>query len=122
MAPRAIGLGASQITFVVVTTLASTIAGGITAFNAAFTLLQVPIGVIGVPLGIVVFPSLSRDAAVGREREYVALVTRGLRLLLYVMIPIAGLLAIVRRQVVSILFPGMERAIMELTGLSLIHI
>ena len=122
MAPRAIGLGASQITFVVVTTLASTIAGGITAFNAAFTLLQVPIGVIGVPLGIVVFPSLSRDAAVGREREYVALVTRGLRLLLYVMIPIAGLLAIVRRQVVSILFPGMERAIMELTGNALLFL
>jgi putative peptidoglycan lipid II flippase len=121
MAPRAVGLGASQITFVVVTSLASTLGtGAITAWNAAFTLLQIPIGVIGVPLGVVVFPSLSRDAAVGREREYVGLVTRGLRLLLYVMIPIGGLLAILRRQVVSILFPGLGAAGIDLTANALL--
>ena len=68
MAPRAIGLGAGQITFIVVTALASTLGvGAVTDFNFAFTLLQIPIGVIGVPLGIVLLPSLSRDAAVGRE-------------------------------------------------------
>ncbi len=64
MAPRAIGLGASQITFVVVTALATTLGvGAVTAFTIAFTLLQIPIGVIGVPLGVVLFPSLSREAA-----------------------------------------------------------
>ena len=78
MAPRALGLGASQITFIVVTALASTLgAGAITAFNFAFTLLQIPIGVIGVPLGVVVLPSLSREAAVGREHEFAALLDRG---------------------------------------------
>ena len=61
-----------------------------TDFNFAFTLLQIPIGVIGVPLGIVLLPSLSRDAAVGRETEFAALLTRALRLLLFAMIPIAG--------------------------------
>ncbi len=121
MGPRAIGLGASQITFVVVTSLASTLGtGAITAWNAAFTLLQVPVGLIGVPLGVVVFPSLSRDAAVGREREYVSLVTRGLRLLLYVMIPIAGLLAILRRQAVSLLFPRLDPALVEITANALL--
>jgi putative peptidoglycan lipid II flippase len=105
MAPRAVGLGAGQITFVVVTSLASTLgAGAITAYNIAFTLLQIPIGVIGVPLGVVVFPSLSREVALGRLAEYVALLTRALRLLLYVMLPIGGLLAILRRQVVTLLF------------------
>ena len=45
-------LGASQITFVVVTALATTLGvGAVTAFTIAFTLLQIPIGVIGVPLG-----------------------------------------------------------------------
>jgi putative peptidoglycan lipid II flippase len=123
MGPRAVGLGASQITFVVVTSLASTLGtGAITAWNASFTLLQIPIGVIGVPLGVVVFPSLSRDAAVGREREYVDLVTRGLRLLLYVMIPIAGLGAILRRQVVSILFPGLGSAGIEMTANALLFL
>src|SRR5439155_13420914 len=62
MAPRAVGLGVSQLTFLVATILASGLAtGSITAFNIAFTILQIPIGVIGVPLGVVVFPSLSRS-------------------------------------------------------------
>ena len=79
MAPRALGLGATQITFVVVTSLATTLgAGAVTAFNFAFTLLQIPIGVIGVPLGIVVLPSLSREAAAGRRAdEFAALLDAG---------------------------------------------
>jgi putative peptidoglycan lipid II flippase len=107
MAPRAFGLGAGQITFIVVTALASTLAiGAVADFYYAFTLLQIPIGVIGVPLGIVLLPSLSRDAAVGRETEFARLLTRALRLLLYVMIPIAGLTAVLRREVVDLLFGG----------------
>jgi putative peptidoglycan lipid II flippase len=121
MGPRAIGLGASQITFVVVTSLASTLGtGAITAWNAAFTLLQIPIGLIGVPLGVVVFPSLARQASIGRDTEYLALVTRGLRLLLYVMLPIAGLLAILRRQVVAVLLPGLGPDGIELTANALL--
>ncbi len=105
MAPRAFGLGASQVTFIVVTALASTLTvGAVADFNIAFTLLQIPIGVIGVPLGIVLLPSLSRDAAVGREVAFAGLLTRAIRLLLYVMIPIAALAAVLRRELVEILF------------------
>lgn len=107
MAPRAIGLGANQVTFIVVTALASTVAvGAVTDFNYAFTLLQIPIGIIGVPLGIVLLPSLSRDAAVGRETEFARLLTRSLRLILFVMVPIAGLLAVLGDRVVDLLFGG----------------
>ena len=78
--------------------------GAVTSFNVAFALLQIPIGIIGVPLGIVVLPSLSREAAVGREPEFAALLTRALRLLVYVMVPIGALFAIVRVETVSLLF------------------
>jgi putative peptidoglycan lipid II flippase len=105
MAPRALGMGASQITFVVATTLASGLGeGAITAFNFAFTLLQIPIGVIGVPLGVVVFPSLARDLARGAVGDYLRLVTRSVRLLLFVMIPIAGLGMVLRREMVTLMF------------------
>jgi len=105
MAPRAVGLGAGQITFLVVTSLASTLGtGAVTSLNVAFTLLQIPIGIIGVPLGVVVFPSLSREAAVGRDASYVDLLTRALRLLVYVMIPISAATAILSTQVVDLLF------------------
>ena len=51
MAPRAIGLGVTQITFIVVTALASQLGeGAVTDFNLAFALLQIPLGIIGVPL------------------------------------------------------------------------
>jgi putative peptidoglycan lipid II flippase len=107
MAPRAFGLGASQITFIVVTALASTVSlGAVTDFNYAFILLQIPIGVIGVPLGIVLLPSLSRDAAVGREAEFAGLLTRAVRLLVFVMIPIAALAAVLRHELVELLFGG----------------
>jgi putative peptidoglycan lipid II flippase len=105
MAPRAIGLGASQITFVVVTSIATTLGvGAVSAFNVAFTLLQIPIGIIGVPLGVVLMPSLSRELAAGRDGEYVALLTRALRVIVFAMVPIAALVAIVRTEAVTLLF------------------
>jgi putative peptidoglycan lipid II flippase len=123
MAPRALGLGAGQITFIVVTSLASTLGeGAISAFNVAFTLLQIPIGVIGVPLGIVVLPSLSREAALGRLDEFAALVSRAIRLLLFVMLPITGIAMVLRNEVVELLF-GYGRfgaAAIELTAATLL--
>ena len=105
MAPRALGLGAGQITFVVVTGLASTLGtGAVTAFNVAFTLLQIPIGVIGVPLGVVVLPSLSRDAAIGRLAEFAALMSRAIRLIVFVMVPITAIAIVLRSEIVRLLF------------------
>jgi putative peptidoglycan lipid II flippase len=117
MAPRAVGLGATQITYVVVTALATTVGvGAVTAFTVAFTLLQIPIGVIGVPLGVVLFPSLSREVAMGNHDEFLALLGRALRLLAFVMLPIAVAAALVRVEVVAVLFGSFEPATIVLTA------
>ncbi len=118
MAPRAVGLGATQITFVVMTSLATTLqVGALVAFNTAFTLLQIPIGLIGVPLGIVVLPSLSREVAMGRTGQFAALVSRALRLLLFVMLPLTGISLVLRTDIVTLLFGhGFDRATIELTA------
>ena len=121
MAPRALGLGAGQVTFVVVTSLASLLGpGAITAYNVAFTLVQIPIGVIGVPLATVVFPSLSRKVGLGNEEEYVSLLTRALRLLIFALVPVGGLLAVLRRPIVAVLFPAFEPAVVDLTANTLL--
>lgn len=92
MGPRTIGLGATQIVFIVVTALASGLPdGSITAFTLAFALLQIPIGVIGVPLGTVLLPSLSREAATGDRAAFHRLLVRGLSLLAYVMLAISAI-------------------------------
>jgi putative peptidoglycan lipid II flippase len=105
MVPRAIGLGATQVVFVVMTSLASTLdAGSISVFNFSFAMLQIPIGVIGVPLGIILLPSLSREAALGAGEGFTRLVTRGLALLGYVMVAIASLGIVVAGDLVHLLF------------------
>lgn len=122
MVPRAIGLGASQITFVVVTSIATTLGiGAVTAFTVAFTLLQIPIGLIGVPLGVVLMPSLSREMAIGREDEFIALLTRALRVIVFVMLPIAAIAAILRTEVVTLLFGyGFSAEAIALTAATLL--
>ena len=104
LAPRAVGLGATQLIFVVLTALASDLGpGAISAYTIAFALLQIPIGVIGIPLGIVLFPSLAGELAQGRVGSYLALIERGLRVGLFVMLPLAALGMVLRVQVVQLL-------------------
>jgi len=92
MGPRALGLGATQVVFLVTTALATHLPeGSLTAFYFAFALLQIPIGVIGVPLGTVLLPSLSREAATGDTAAFQRLLVRGLSLLAYLMLGIAAI-------------------------------
>ncbi len=120
MAPRAVGLGATQITFVVVTALATTLGvGAVTSFTIAFTLLQIPIGLIGVPLGIVLFPSMSREFAIGNVDEVRALLSRALRLVVFVLVPITALMAILPHEVVALLFPTFDPAAIDQTAVTL---
>ena len=104
LAPRAVGLGATQLIFVVLTALASSLGpGAISAYTIAFSLLLIPIGVIGIPLGIVLFPSLAGELAQGRLGSYLALIERGLRVGAFVMFPIAALGMVLRVHVVELL-------------------
>lgn len=105
VAPRALGLGATQITFIVNTLLASGLGAGIiTNYTAAFTAYQIPIGVIGLPLGVVLLPSMSTALAAGEHGQFGYLVTRSLRLLLFVMLFLAAVGMVVRTQVIDLLY------------------
>jgi putative peptidoglycan lipid II flippase len=87
------------------TGLASVLAtGSLAAFNYAFALLQIPIGVIGVPLGTVLLPSLSREAAIGGMDAFRRLLVRGLGMLAYVMIAITALGIVLSWDVVHLLY------------------
>jgi putative peptidoglycan lipid II flippase len=121
LGPRAIGLASVQLVFVVATGIAAGLqTGAITAFNFAFTLLQIPIGVIGVPLGIVLLPSLARHAAVGEEETFRRMLIRALRLLAFVMVPIAGLGMVVAADVVRMLFGAVADPVLDLTAETLV--
>jgi putative peptidoglycan lipid II flippase len=105
MVPRAIGLTAGRLTFVVATAVASGLgAGAVAAFSIAFSVFQIPLGVIGIPMGIVTMPTLAAHLARGEEGRYVDLLTRSLRLLLWAVAPLTVLGIILRQEVAALLF------------------
>ena len=117
MAPRALGLGANQITFIVATMLATGVGvGAVTSYNIAWTVMQIPLGVIGFPLGIVLLPSLSRAVASGSAREFGRMIVGSVRLLLWIMLFITAVGIVVRRQVVNLLFTGLDDHAQSLTA------
>jgi putative peptidoglycan lipid II flippase len=121
MLPRALGMGANQVTFLVNTALASTLAvGAVVAYNVAFNVLQIPLGVIGLPLGIVLLPTLSRALATGEESAFGSTVVNALRLLLWVMLLVSAVGIVARQQVTELLFGwGFDQAALDATAMTL---
>jgi putative peptidoglycan lipid II flippase len=122
MAPRAIGLGVNQVTFVVNTTLATGLGvGAVVAYNIAYNVLQIPIGVIGVPLGVILLPALSRAVVADRISEFGSLLRQSLRLLLFVTLWIMTVGIVLRRETVLLLFGwGFDADALSLTANTLL--
>ncbi len=117
MAPRALGLGANQITFMVATMLATGVGvGAVTSYNIAWTVMQIPLGVIGFPLGVVLLPSLSRAVASGSVREFGRMIVGSARLVLWIMLFVTTVGIVIRRQVVDMLFVGLDENALSLTA------
>jgi putative peptidoglycan lipid II flippase len=74
--------------------------------------------VIGTPLGIVIFPSMARELAVGRTGHYLEILGRSLRILAFVMLPITTLGMVLRVHVVELLlgYGRFEEAAVQLTA------
>jgi putative peptidoglycan lipid II flippase len=106
MAPRALGLGVTQLVFLVNSFFAQSLHddGALSAYNGAFIALQIPVGLIGVPLGIVLLPPLSRAVAGGDNVRFRRLVDQSLRLLLFVVIPLMGLMLVLARPTIAFLY------------------
>ena len=112
MLPRALGLGASQITFIVNTTLASQVvlmgaasAAAVTVYNVAFNVLQIPLGIVAVPVGMVLLPSLSRSRGDDDDRTFAMLVGQSIRLLLWMTIVMTTVGIVLSDQTIRVLFP-----------------
>jgi putative peptidoglycan lipid II flippase len=105
MGPRALGLGATQLVFLVFTVFQSTLPrGDVTIFNYSFMALQIPVGLLGVPLGIVLLPPLSRAYSLGQQGQFRALADQSLRLLLFITIPLTGLMLALATPTIALLY------------------
>ena len=105
MGPRTLGLAAGQLNFLVSTVLASgLVAGSLTAYNYAFQLSQIPVGVIGVSIAVALFPTLSRDAALGRIGEIRRQVAGAVRVLVFVAAPLMAIMIVLREPLTVVFY------------------
>lgn len=103
--PAILGMAVAQINIVVSNILASFLSGGsITYLFYSMRLVQFPIGVFGVAMGIAVLPSLSEHALKGDLKSLREDFSFSLRLLFFICVPaMAGLIAL-REPIVNVLF------------------
>jgi putative peptidoglycan lipid II flippase len=109
MAPRALGLGVTQLVFFVNTFFCQSLSGdagkgALTEYTFAFTALQIPVGLVGVPLGIVLLPPLSQAIARGDNVRFRTLVDQSLRMLLFVVVPMTGVMFALGTPIMSVLY------------------
>ncbi|TSC84758.1 MAG: virulence factor [Parcubacteria group bacterium Gr01-1014_13] len=103
MIPRTMGLAISQLNLVIITILASLLpAGSVAIFNFANNLQAVPIGVIGIPFALAVFPVLSMAASQNNIEEFIKNLSSTIRQILFLIIPLSIILVLLRAQVVRV--------------------
>jgi len=90
--PAAAGQGAAQINLAISSSLAGGLlaAGSITSIYYADRLNQLPLGMIGIGLGTVLLPTISRLLNTGREAEAMETQNRGMELALFLTLPAAA--------------------------------
>ena len=105
MGPRTLGLAAGQLNFLVSTVLASGLPeGSLTAYNYAFQLSQLPVGVVGVNIAVALFPTMSQDAALGRIGEIRRQVANAIRVLVFVAAPLTAIMVVLREPLTSVFY------------------
>jgi putative peptidoglycan lipid II flippase len=105
MLPRMLGLAAVQLNFLVNTILASGLApGSLAALNYAWLLMLLPQGVFAQAVATAAFPTFSEQAARGRQAEMRSTLAATLRAVLYLSVPAAAGLLVLRIPLVQLLF------------------
>ena len=105
MAPAVFGVSVSQISLLINTIFASfLVSGSVSWLYYADRLMEFPAGVLGVAVGTILLPSLSRHHASGATGEYARLLDWGLRVTLLLAAPAAAALAVLAVPLVATLF------------------
>ncbi|HZQ71483.1 MAG TPA: murein biosynthesis integral membrane protein MurJ [Burkholderiales bacterium] len=105
MAPAAFGVSISQVSLLINTIFASfLVSGSVSWLYYADRLMEFPAGVLGVALGTILLPSLSKFHADANPAEYAALLDWGLRMTVLLAVPSAVALAVLALPLISSLF------------------
>lgn len=105
MGPAILGVSVSQISLIINTIFASfLVAGSVSWMYYADRLMELPSGVLGVALGTILLPALSRTYAKADRQEYSRLLDWGLRLCFLLVMPCSAALALLSEPLTVSLF------------------
>ncbi|EPJ3205674.1 murein biosynthesis integral membrane protein MurJ [Salmonella enterica subsp. enterica serovar Derby] len=105
MGPAILGVSVSQVSMIINTIFASFLASGsVSWMYYADRLMEFPSGVLGVALGTILLPSLSKSFSSGNHDEYCRLMDWGLRLCFLLALPSAVALGILAKPLTVSLF------------------
>lgn len=105
MLPATFAVSAAQISLIINTNIASHLAdGSVSWLSYADRLMELPTGLLGVALGTILLPSLSKANACGDHQEYSSLLDWGLRLTFLLAMPAAIALMVLAIPITTTLF------------------
>lgn len=105
MGPAVLSSSITQLNFTISSSLASSLPeSSVSALRVANTLVQLPLGVFGMGVSMVILPTLSGLMAQGKTDAFRRTFSQGVRLVLFLTIPAAVGLAVMRVPLVRLLF------------------
>jgi putative peptidoglycan lipid II flippase len=105
MVPGIIGAGVVQINLVVDVILATTLTeGSVSWLYYADRVNQLPLGVVGVAVGVALLPMLSRQLSAGNDALALETQNRAIEFTLFLCVPAAAALAVLAQPIVTVLF------------------
>lgn len=105
MVPATFAVSVAQISLMINSNIASHLErGSVSWLSYADRLMELPIGLLGVALGTILLPSLSKAHSEGDTDEYSALLDWGLRLTFLLALPAAVAMAVLAEPITATLF------------------
>jgi putative peptidoglycan lipid II flippase len=102
--PAAVTGGVTQINQIIGQAIASSKEGAIAALQYADRIYQLPLGVVGVAVGVVLLPELSRALKSGHMKEAGNIQNRSLEFVLFLTLPAAGGLWMLSDAIIRVLY------------------
>jgi putative peptidoglycan lipid II flippase len=103
--PRVVGVAAFQAMLLITLYLASRLPQGmVAAINYSWLLISFPLGAIGTAAATAIFPAVSRLTSASDAAAIRRTVNRGLRFVVFLTLPSAAGLVVLRRPIVNLLY------------------
>jgi putative peptidoglycan lipid II flippase len=102
--PGVISGGVTQINIVIGTIIASLQAGAVSYIYYADRLYQLPLGIVGIAIGVVLLPDLARNLRAGDHRSVMDNQNRSLEFALLLTLPAAMALIVAAEPIIRVLF------------------